>query len=1022
MTILLILSPTERKKFDSPPVFTSEERKRFFTISGSVEKEIDALRTEINKIGFILQLGYFKAVKRFFPKHTFLQQDIEFVTKRLGLSMSDLQEYDNETVSRHRKRILRHMGYAAFIKRSYALVSNEATLLITKQIKLRKVFFGLLNFLSHNKIEVPTYYRLANIITAALREYEKDILLSLEKVLTKNNKLRLDELLTVDATYKTSKKTDVKIKRYTVTLLKKPSQSIKPTKIKETIQNLSIFQQLFNELEQAIQILQLPVEVTQLYATAVVKSQIFQLLRRDNKKYLYLLAFVIHQYYTLQDLLLDILILSIQSTLNKVVASQKENMFVMRKTKTHAIEEIVISLKTRQEILQQARTIFENPSLNDLERLHLLRKLIMQNTKPSKAIDGVIDMLQKETLSISRDDDYYNILEANSLKLQNRVSGIVKHVAFDVATSQKNIIEAIEYYKLHDGNITDLAPIDFLDETEQTVIFNSQGKLRISLYKVLLFIHIASLIKSGGLNLIHSYKYKAFDAYLLSQDLWDSQKENQLQKAHLSEFLDIQILINTLITKLRLQYEKTNHNIKQGKNTYLKIRTNGSFQVLTPKQEGSEETSTIDLFPKPRSIPLLSILATVNNLTHFVDCFEHFQIKHVTKKPEQKTFFAGIIGLGCNIGTAQIAQMSRNIEQNELENTVNWYFSAENLLAANDSILTFISKLGLPKLFKKDQDKTHTSSDGQKFAIGVDSLNANHSYKYFGSGKGVSVYSFIDDTHSLFYSTVISSSEREAAYVIDGLLHNDVVKSDIHSTDTHGYSEIIFAITYLLGYSFAPRIRNFQEQRIYSFETRKAYEEKGFVILPSERIHREIIEEQWNQILRFVATIQLRETSASQLLKRLSSYSKQHPLYRALKAFGQIIKTLYLLQYSDDTNLRQTVEKQLNKLESSNKFAKAVFYGNNQEFQQGTKEEQLISEGCKRLIENAIILWNYLYVSQKLVDIESEEEKKHLKTMIKNSSIVAWEHINLHGEYDFSEDKMKSMISFSLPKILDLSL
>jgi TnpA family transposase len=44
----------------------------------------------------------------------------------------------------------------------------------------------------------------------------------------------------------------------------------------------------------------------------------------------------------------------------------------------------------------------------------------------------------------------------------------------------------------------------------------------------------------------------------------------------------------------------------------------------------------------------------------------------------------------------------------------------------------------------------------------------------------------------LFHSTVISAAERESAYVIDGLMHNDVVKSDVHSTDTHGYSEMIF--------------------------------------------------------------------------------------------------------------------------------------------------------------------------------------------------------------------------------------
>jgi len=43
------------------------------------------------------------------------------------------------------------------------------------------------------------------------------------------------------------------------------------------------------------------------------------------------------------------------------------------------------------------------------------------------------------------------------------------------------------------------------------------------------------------------------------------------------------------------------------------------------------------------------------------------------------------------------------------------------------------------------------------------------------------------------------AAERESAYVIDGLMGNDVVKSDIHSTDTHGFSEAIFAVTHLLG-------------------------------------------------------------------------------------------------------------------------------------------------------------------------------------------------------------------------------
>ena len=126
------------------------------------------------------------------------------------------------------------------------------------------------------------------------------------------------------------------------------------------------------------------------------------------------------------------------------------------------------------------------------------------------------------------------------------------------------------------------------------------------------------------------------------------------------------------------------------------------------------------------------------------------------------------------------------------------------LECGNDRVLQFMDQMDLPNVYRNNDDILHTSSDGQKCEVTVDSLNANHSFKYLGKDKGVSVMSFIDMRHMIWYSTVISSSEREAAYVIDGLMHNDVIKSDIHSTDTHGFSEMIFAVTYLLGFKFAP--------------------------------------------------------------------------------------------------------------------------------------------------------------------------------------------------------------------------
>jgi hypothetical protein len=37
-------------------------------------------------------------------------------------------------------------------------------------------------------------------------------------------------------------------------------------------------------------------------------------------------------------------------------------------------------------------------------------------------------------------------------------------------------------------------------------------------------------------------------------------------------------------------------------------------------------------------------------------------------------------------------------------------------------------------------------------------------------------------------------------------LHNEAIRSTMHSTDTHGYTEAVFGLMSLLGFDFAPRI------------------------------------------------------------------------------------------------------------------------------------------------------------------------------------------------------------------------
>ena len=104
------------------------------------------------------------------------------------------------------------------------------------------------------------------------------------------------------------------------------------------------------------------------------------------------------------------------------------------------------------------------------------------------------------------------------------------------------------------------------------------------------------------------------------------------------------------------------------------------------------------------------------------------------------------------------------------------------------------------------------------------------------------------------------------------------------------------------------------------------------------------------------------------------------------------------------------IEKQLNKIELANRFTRAVAVGNPREFTQAEKEEQEIAEACNRLIKNSIICWNYLYLARQLEKAPDAETRKNILRLIATRSPMSWAHINMLGEYDFSEEKLRDAL------------
>ena len=94
----------------------------------------------------------------------------------------------------------------------------------------------------------------------------------------------------------------------------------------------------------------------------------------------------------------------------------------------------------------------------------------------------------------------------------------------------------------------------------------------------------------------------------------------------------------------------------------------------------------------------------------------------------------------------------------------------------------------------------------------------------YGSDPGVQFYTHISDQYAPFHTKVINVGVRDATYVLDGLLyHESDIRIEEHYTDTSGFTDHVFALMHLLGFRFAPRIRDLADKRLFVVDSKKEY-------------------------------------------------------------------------------------------------------------------------------------------------------------------------------------------------------
>ena len=165
-------------------------------------------------------------------------------------------------------------------------------------------------------------------------------------------------------------------------------------------------------------------------------------------------------------------------------------------------------------------------------------------------------------------------------------------------------------------------------------------------------------------------------------------------------------------------------------------------------------------------------------------------------------------------------------------------------------------------------------------------------------------------------------------------------------------------------------------------------------------INEAVIRDHWDDVLRLAASVKTGTVKPSALLKKLGAYRQQNRLYLALGEIGRIERTLFMLDWMENPQLRKDSQAGLNKGEARHSLAKAVFAHSQGRIMDRSDAAQQKRAMALNLVIAAIIYWNSIYIG-KAADHMRRSGRLSEPDLLKHVSPLGWEHINLTGDFDW---------------------
>ncbi|MCW3698919.1 Tn3 family transposase [Burkholderia cenocepacia] len=357
----------------------------------------------------------------------------------------------------------------------------------------------------------------------------------------------------------------------------------------------------------------------------------------------------------------------------------------------------------------------------------------------------------------------------------------------------------------------------------------------------------------------------------------------------------------------------------------------------------------------------------------------------------RKRFITTLFCYGCNLGPTQTARSVKNLSRKQVAWLNLKYVTEERLDKAIVKVINAYNQFALPKFWGSGK---RVSADGTKWNLYEQNLLSEYHIRYGGYG-GIGYY-HVSDKYIALFSHFIPCGVHEAVYILDGLIKNaSEVQPDTVHGDTHAQSAPVFALAHLLGIKLMPRIRDIKDLTFFKADRRRRY--KNIESLFRASIDWNLIERHFPDMLRVAISIKAGRMTPSTILRRLGSESVKNKLYFAFRELGRVIRTMFLLRYINDPEMRQTIHAATNKSEQFNDFSKWLMFGG-EVIAENVRHEQRKVIKYNQLVANMVILYNVQWMSRRLKVLQEKGLPVDAE-VLQALSPYRKDHINRLGSY-----------------------